>query len=180
MKRYSLPRRLAGTLLVLLAGCAAKPAPPLPPPAPAPAPAPPVLAQAPVRLPRPPRYRVEPQGLYESPGAFTRLSYQSPEEFPEDPRFPSGGRLVLIIGRREARNAISRWFTFTLLEGDNQIFRRRGQEDIPYVPGNDELYWNNLEFDINTTWQSPLTFRIEDSFLNQTYVFLIIRDQDEP
>jgi hypothetical protein len=66
------------------------------------------------------------------------------------------------------------------LEGDNQIFRRRGQEDIPYVPGNDELYWNNLEFDINTTWQSPLTFRIEDSFLNQTYVFLIIRDQDEP
>jgi len=140
-------------------------------------------------------YRVVPGGDYIRPDQFTWAEYKSPgdirreleaalnsgklapEEYQDrESQIPPGGEIGLHIGRTELENAISRWFQFTLMEGTRRIFRRNGQEDIPYVPGRDQLWWNDLTFEIKEEWESPLEFIAADNFLHREFRFSIIRE----
>jgi len=140
-------------------------------------------------------YRVVPGGDYIRPDQFTWAEYKSPDDIkreleaaltsgklsPEEYRerealIPPGGEIGFHIGRTELENAISRWFRFTLMEGSRRIFRRNGQEDIPYVPGRDQLWWNDLTFEIKEEWESPLEFTAADNYLNREFRFSIIRE----
>lgn len=145
-----------------------------------------------------PKYRVEPREDYTTASEFTLVTYKSALQLLDDlqlraaeeslterelelqkNRIPAGGIIYITLGRAEAQNAISRWFLFTLEEGGKRHFRRRGIEDIPYIPGGDRLWWNDLEFEVKDPWTSPLDLTIQDDFLRKTYYYQVIREEDE-
>ncbi len=141
-------------------------------------------------------YSVHPLDNYILGSEFTRVEYRSAEmlqasldrtfeegeinrdEWEEQTgELPPGGRIGISLGRTELDNAISKWFSFTLMEGNDRIFRKKGVEDIPYVPGSDKLWWNDISFDIKTEWVSPLTFTIYDEYQSSEYEFQILREE---
>ncbi|MBI9102901.1 MAG: hypothetical protein JEY99_10830 [Spirochaetales bacterium] len=172
---------------------------PLPPPVVEPPPLPP----EPEKEPEPVikqlirrSYKVVPEAEYVLDSEFTKVVYRpaeaiesilklqldmheiSSEEWEErTEKVPAGGRILISLGRTDLENAISRWFRYSLFQGDTRLFRRRGLEDIPYVPGNDKLWWNDVDLDIKQEWESPLTFIIEDQYQEKTYAYQIIREE---
>ena len=143
-------------------------------------------------------YRVESRENYTAAGQFTLVEYQSagdllaqldderdrgelsPGKYQEKRgEIPAGGLLIVSLGRKVLENAISRWFQFTLTEGSMRLFQKNGVEDIPFVPGKDQLWWNVLKLEIREEWTSPLDFTIQDTYLNQLYHFRIIKDTRE-
>lgn len=163
------------------------------------------LLEASVWLPAPepepeeepvPRYRVIPEADYSSPKEFTTVTYKDRSMLEEELRetharegfsskelerrlsdLPAAGMLQITYGRSEITNAISRWFTFTLTHEDAQIFKKRGVEDVPFVYGTDNLWWNELSYKIDEEWDKELQLIIEDNYQEKTYRFRIIKEE---
>jgi hypothetical protein len=144
------------------------------------------------------RYRIIPEADYTLPTEFITVDYKDREMLEaelsltfskgeitiEDRKrkqsaLPGAGMLYITYGRSELTNAISRWFTITLLEGNKLLLKKRGFEDIPYVYGNDRLWWNDLAYKLNSEWEKELQLIVEDSYQNKTYRFRIIREEYE-
>jgi len=87
-----------------------------------------------------------------------------------------GGAVYVSVGRKDIDNAISKWFQFRLTKDGSEIFTKRGVEDIPYVPGSDKLWWNEILLPIKTDEAPPFEFTIVDSFQESTYVFSITKE----
>lgn len=163
---------------------------PAPPPEPIPEPEPPVNIGI--------RYRVIPEHEYTSDTEFTTVVYKPLEELAAQlktdfdsgkltetqltkrrSRLPGAGTVFITYGRTELTNAISRWFRFTLTRNGERIFKKRGIEDIPYVYGNDKLWWNDRSYDIDADWTGSLNLIIEDQFQNKFYYYQIVREEYE-
>jgi len=142
------------------------------------------------------RYLVVPEDEYTSSTEFTTVQYKPLEELSFDletafdagkiseaelskrrSRLPKAGTVLITYGRTELTNAISRWFSFTLMHNGEQIFRKRGTEDIPYVYGNDKLWWNDKTYKVEIEWTGSLNLVIEDKFQSKIYNYKIIREE---
>lgn len=145
---------------------------------------------------RPVRYRYEviPGEEYNSSREYTHVVFRTREMLegeieaalaeglisPDDAReqrddLPPGGALRVSLGRSEINNAISKWFTFTLRVNGRQIFSRRGREDIPYVPGGDKLWWNEIYLPLEEELTPPYELEVRDRFQNTVYRFTVVR-----
>ena len=141
------------------------------------------------------RYSVLPAAEYTSNTEFTTVEYRpraeleaelkealengklSGEDFEKKlGRLPETGRIDITYGRSDLTNAISRWFTFSLSYDGKRIFRKRGIEDIPYVYGNDKLWWNDRSYGLDLDWEGRLELEIEDKYQDKIYFFSIIRE----
>ena len=140
------------------------------------------------------RYEVIPEAEYHSPREYTEVVFRTREMLeaeidaalaegiisPEDAReqrddLPPGGALRVSLGRSEINNAISKWFTFILRVDQRQIFSRRGREDIPYVPGGDKLWWNEIYLPLEEELTPPYELEVRDRFQNTVYRFTVVR-----
>lgn len=138
------------------------------------------------------RVVVQPYGNYNSSSEYTRVGYKtqkmlerelseeydrgelSAEEFEERLQtLPSGGALMVSLGRTEMFNVISKWFTFSLLQGEEVLVSMDGWDDIPYIPGSDSLWWNELVLPMEVYLEPPFEFHIVDRFQNKSYTFSI-------
>ena len=161
-----------------------------------PAPPPPPAAKPPVEQPRKITYRypVHPAAPYDSRREYTRVEFKSRLMMEQELRelqergevsgedmeeriaeLSPGGAVCVSLGRSEIENAISKWFTFTLTKGDEVLFSRRGEEDIPYVPGSDKLWWNDLVLPVRSAEEPPFELEISDRFQDKVYRFTIFK-----
>ncbi len=157
---------------------------------PEPLPPPPEPEKEPIRY----RYEVIPDAEYHSSREYTEAVFRTREMLeaeieaalkeglitPDDAReqredLPAGGALRVSLGRTEIDNAISKWFTFTLKGENRQIFSRRGREDIPYVPGGDKLWWNEIYLPLEEELTPPYELEVRDRFQNKVYRFTVVR-----
>ncbi len=158
---------------------------------PVPPPPEPVVVE-PLRI----RYRIIPEREYNSDTEFFIIDYRDTEQLQnglteelaagkisasdyqkKQAKLPDVGRLSVTLGRIELSNAISRWFTFTVKHNGITVLRKRGIEDIPYVYGNDKLWWNDLSYDIDSDWEGELQLQIEDSYQEKIYNYTIIKER---
>jgi hypothetical protein len=140
------------------------------------------------------RYEVIPEEEYHSSREYTEVVFRTREMLeaeidaalaegiisPDDAReqrddLPPGGAIRVSLGRSEINNAISKWFTFTLRVDQRQIFSRRGREDIPYVPGGDKLWWNEIYLPLEEELTPPYELEVRDRFQNTVYRFTVVR-----
>jgi hypothetical protein len=141
------------------------------------------------------RWVVVPATEYTNSSEFTTVEYKTADQLRDElneafaggklsetdlakkhSRLPKAGTVFITYGRTELTNAISRWFNFTLFHNGKQIFKKRGTEDIPYVYGNDKLWWNDMSYKVEQEWTGSLELLIEDKFQNKIYEYKIIRE----
>jgi len=140
------------------------------------------------------RYEVIPEEEYHSSREYTEAVFRTREMLegeieaalgegiitPDDARnqrkdLPAGGAFRVSLGRSDINNAISKWFTFILRVEGRQIFSRRGREDIPYVPGGDQLWWNEIYLPLEEELSPPYELEVRDRFQNKVYRFTVVR-----
>ena len=140
-------------------------------------------------------YPVIPEAAYNSRWEYTQVEYRTqammeeelhaqyaqgrilPEDLEEQlAELPPGGAVHVSLGRYEIENAISKWFVFRLTQGGHTLFSRRGWDDIPYVPGGDELWWNDLVLPLKRAVEPPFNLEIQDEFQKKVYRFIILKE----
>ena len=90
-------------------------------------------------------------------------------------KIPSGGHLLVHLGRQDLMHANTKWYSFQILRGDKVVFEKSGEEGIPNVKGKDGNWWNVITLPLREEIDDSINIQIRDNHIDLIYDFTVSR-----
>lgn len=90
-------------------------------------------------------------------------------------RVPEFGNIVLHIGRKDLMHANTKWYSYSLKQGDKLLLNLKGKEGIPNIRGRDGNWWNIVKLPVRENIEDTLSVEIIDNKTADFYNFKVLR-----